>query len=105
MAVTCLSFPTSNMEIVAPLPGGYGSGNAFLAEAQELRRCREQRSGREGNCNSLFFGLERRDVTRHSFTFKICLVWVVVRLFLPVTLRWCCPSDNSRVDGAASAAL
>ena len=106
MAVTGLSFLTCNMEIIAPLPGGFGSRNVFWAEAQGLRRCAEQRSGREGNCNSLFFGLERGDErTRHSFTFKICLVWVVTCLFLPVTLHWCCLSDNSRVDGAASAAL
>lgn len=73
MAVTCLSFPTCNLEIIVLLPGGFRNRSGFWAEAQEFRGCREQRRGREGNCNGLFFfffGLERRDVTHHSFASK-----------------------------------
>lgn len=46
------------MEMAAALPGGFGSRDGFGAEAaQELSSCREQRSGEEGNGNSLCFGL------------------------------------------------
>lgn len=106
MAVTRLSFPTCNTDTVAPLPGGFGRGGVFWAEAQELRRCREQRSGREGNCNSLFFfffGLDRREMTHHSFTSKFALSGLLYFCFY--LLPRIGAARLTTVHGAASAAL
>lgn len=42
-----------------------------------------------------FFWLRQKRDDSPLLHFKICLVWVVIFLFLPVTPHWCCPSDNS----------